>query len=147
MHHEAPYSIGRLVSETKSAPEFRNELLRRMSAEDLALLYPYLHRVTLANRAPLVTRGTPIDQIYFIERGIASVVARTPNGHQTETGFIGYEGMTGSAVVMDDDRSETCFMQIAGEAMCMDAVNFKAALLASPTLRLFLLRFVNYLQI
>jgi CRP-like cAMP-binding protein len=128
--------------------QFRNELLRRMTAEDLALLEPDLHRVALPLRMPLVTPDVPIEAVYFIEHGIASVVARTPSGHEAEIGFIGNEGMAGYSLVMGDDRApQACFVQLEGEAMRMDAGSFNAALTTSPTLRLFLLRFVNSLQI
>ena len=128
--------------------QFRNELLRRMTAEDLALLEPGLHRVALPLRMPLVTPDVPIEAVYFIEHGIASVVARTSGGHEAEIGFIGYEGMAGYSLVMGDDRApQACFVQLEGEAMRIDAGSFNAALATSPTLRLFLLRFVNSLQI
>jgi CRP-like cAMP-binding protein len=128
--------------------QFRNVLLRKMTADDLALLEPGLHRVALPLRMPLVTPGVPIEYVYFIERGIASVVARTSSGHEAEIGFIGYEGMAGYSLVMGDDRApQACFVQLEGEAMRMDAGSFNVALTTSSTLRLFLLRFVNSLQI
>jgi CRP-like cAMP-binding protein len=131
-----------------SLSSFGNELLRRMSPADLALLEPSLKRVALPLRMPLVTPDVPIEAVYFIEHGIASVVARTPTGQEAEIGFIGYEGMAGYSLVMDDDRSPlACYVQLEGEAMRIDAACFNAALAASPTLRLFLLRFVNYLQV
>jgi CRP-like cAMP-binding protein len=137
-----------LAGEASSQPRFRNELLRKMSAQDLALLEPSLHRIALPLRMPLVTPDIPIEAVYFIEHGIASVVARTSGGHEAEIGFIGYEGMAGYSLVMGDDRSpQACFVQLEGEAMRIDAGSFSAALATSPTLRLFLLRFVNSLQI
>jgi CRP-like cAMP-binding protein len=118
-----------------------------MSAADLALLEPGLQRVALPLRMPLVTPHVPIEAVYFIEHGIASVVARTPTAQEAEIGFIGYEGMAGYSLVMADDRSpQACYVQLEGEAMRIDAASFNAALAASLSLRLFLLRFVNYLQ-
>jgi CRP-like cAMP-binding protein len=137
-----------LADEASAQPRFRNELLRKMSEQDLALLEPGLGRIALPLRMPLVTPGVPIEAVYFIEHGIASVVAHTSDGHETEIGFIGFEGMAGSALVMADDRSpQACFVQLEGEAMRIDASSFDAALTTSPTLRLFLLRFVNSLHI
>ncbi|WP_051370998.1 Crp/Fnr family transcriptional regulator [Mesorhizobium loti] len=119
-----------------------------MSADDLALLEPNLHPVALPLRMLLVMPDVPIEAVYFIERGIASVVARTSGGQEAEIGFIGFEGMAGYPLVMADDRSpQACFVQLEGEAMRIDAGSFTEALTSSPTLRLFLLRFVNSLQI
>jgi CRP-like cAMP-binding protein len=42
----------------------------------------------------------PIRQTYFIEAGIASVVAATANGCQVEVGIIGNEGMIDVATVL-----------------------------------------------
>jgi CRP-like cAMP-binding protein len=125
----------------------RNRLLRGMTAQDFALLQPDLQRVSLPLKMPMSEPGVPIEAVYFIEHGIASVVAGTSSKHEAEIGFIGCEGMAGYPLVMDDDRSPlACFVQVEGEAICVDTPSFNAALTASPTLRLYLLRFVNYLH-
>lgn len=151
MNYEIPKSTvtgQALADETSAQPRFRNELLRKMSEQDLALLEPGLQRIALPLRMPLVTPGVSIAAVYFIEHGIASVVARTSGGQEAEIGFIGFEGMAGYSLVMADNRSpQACFVQLEGEAMRIDANSFDAALTSSPTLRLFLLRFVNSLQI
>ena len=127
--------------------QYRNQLLLHMSADDLALLEPHMQRCELPLRMMLVTPNVAIEAVYFIEQGIGSVVARTTSGRDAEVGFIGFEGMTGSTLVMGDDRAaHACFVQLEGEAIRIDAAPFKAALAASPTLRLFLLRFVNTLH-
>ncbi|ESY71983.1 Crp/Fnr family transcriptional regulator [Mesorhizobium sp. M1050] len=127
--------------------QYRNELLRRMSADDLALLQPHMQRCDLPLRKMLATPNVPIEAVYFIEQGIGSVVARTTSGQEAEVGFIGFEGMTGTSLVMGDDRSaHACFVQLEGEAIRIEAGPFNAALTASATLRMFLLRFVNTLQ-
>ena len=53
-----------------------------------------------------------------------------------------YEGMTGTAIVMTDDRSpHDCYMQLAGRGHRIASAAFATALAESPTLRPFLLRF------
>src|SRR4051794_20980930 len=84
-------------------PAFRNHLLRRMTAEDFALLEPHLEPCVLERRDVLEDANEPIAFVYFFERGIGSVVASTAAAHETEVGLIGCEGMTGSAIVMGDD--------------------------------------------
>ena len=145
-------AVGRaMIDPDKKSPDkshhYRNQLLRRMPAEDLARLEPYMQRCDLPLRMMLVTPNVPIEAAYFIEQGIGSVVARTTSGQEAEVGFIGFEGMTGSSLAMGDDRApHACFVQLEGEAMRIDAGPFTTALVASPTLRLFLLHFVNTLQ-
>ena len=127
---------------------YKNKILRKMSAADLALLAPHMERCSLDLRAMLEVSKTPIETIYFFEDGIGSIVARMPDGHDTEIGFIGCEGMTGSAVVMGDDRTiHDCYVQLPGDAWRIDVEPFSAALAESPTLRPYLLRFVQSLHI
>jgi hypothetical protein len=55
--------------------------------------------------------------------------------------MIGSEG-TGTALVMGDHLAvHDCFIQLAGEAMRIDAQSFSSALTQSLTLRAFLLLF------
>ena len=52
-----------------------NRLLSRLSPEELGVLWPHLEAVDLPVRKQLEARNKAIDAIYFIEHGIASVVA------------------------------------------------------------------------
>jgi CRP-like cAMP-binding protein len=82
-----------------------------------------------------------------MESGIASVVAKH-RGRDAETGLIGSEGMTGASVVMGGDQTpHECYIQLAGEGMRIDAGALSDALCESPTLRLFLLSFVQSLYV
>src|SRR5687767_1084864 len=96
---------------------YRNRLLRTLSSEDRALLEPHLQLVQLAVREVLERAKRPVTNVFFIEAGIASVVARVSNGHKIEAGIIGCEGMTGLVVVNGNDRSpHETFVQAAGSA-------------------------------
>ena len=119
-----------------------------MGDDDFALLQPHMDRRRLELKTMLELSGSPIDAVYFLESGIASVVAKMPSGNDTEIGFIGAEGMTGSVLVMGDDRTvHECYIQANGDAIRIDAEPFVAALGASSTLRLFLLRYVQALHV
>src|SRR4051794_10727290 len=52
----------------------RNRLLLALSPPDLILLEPWLERVPLPLGTRLVEPHTPIEHVYFLEEGIASVV-------------------------------------------------------------------------
>jgi CRP-like cAMP-binding protein len=95
----------------------RNRLLAALSSADLALLQPDLEPVSLELRQVLEAADTPITHSYFIESGLASVVAGNGNNRsRIEVGLIGFEGMTGLAIVLGSDRSPNeNFMQVAGE--------------------------------
>ncbi|WP_368389315.1 hypothetical protein [Mesorhizobium sp. LMG 17147] len=73
------------------------------------------------------------------------MVAKLRPEVDAEVGVIGFEGMTGSALILGDDRSANdCFIQVDAEVLSMGAEPFIKALADSPTLRLFLLRYVHY---
>ena len=56
---------------------------------------------------PLVleTENTPVSDVYLLEAGLASIVARFPGGRDIEVGIVGREGMTGDAVVLGGFQS------------------------------------------
>src|SRR3954468_17051723 len=56
----------------------RNRLLLALSVQDFGLLEPQLERVPLPIGTRLVEPNAPIEHVYFLEQGIASVVAATP---------------------------------------------------------------------
>lgn len=76
-----------------------------MTREQSGLLAPALEMVSLKRNKSLETRDRKIEHVYFIESGLASVVANERDGQSIEIGVIGNEGMTGTAVVLNSDRS------------------------------------------
>jgi len=123
------------MNETSSfSTSLRNRLLASLSSADYALLKPDLESVALAVRQVLETPNTPITHNYFIESGLASIVAR--NSHKRlEVGLIGCEGMTGLPIVLGNDRSpHETFIQVAGEGKRIAADKLRAAMQKSRSL-------------
>jgi len=69
---------GRAMQQKPSVSS-KNRILSRLSADDKAFLKPDLEPVDLALRQVLETPNKPIKHSYFIEYGLASIVAS--NGH------------------------------------------------------------------
>src|SRR3954471_1194095 len=108
--------MGRAMAPDPKPAIFRNLLLQAMPADDLAGLQPMLQHVELRIRHEMEAPRKPITHVYFMESGIASVVARSKSGEKVEVGIIGREGMTGLAVAMGNHQtSEECYVQVAGE--------------------------------
>src|SRR5829696_7160899 len=90
----------------------RNRLLATLVLEDFSLLQPQLVPVALPGRSRLAPPNTPIEQAYFLEQGIISVMATAPGGCRIEVGIIGSEGMTGTSILLGTDRApHECFVQ------------------------------------
>ena len=105
-----------------------NFILKRLSADDFAVLQPQLEPVRLPVRKMLEVRNRRIKNIYFMESGFASVVADGANRPSIEVGLIGREGMTGIAMVMSADRpAHETFMQASGHAFCLSADSLRRA--------------------
>jgi CRP-like cAMP-binding protein len=123
------------------ATQSPNRLLSRLSPEEVDALWPHLEAVDLPVRKQLEARNKTIDTIYFIEHGIASVVA-DGTGRSIEVGLIGREGMTGLAVIMGSDRSpHETFMQVGGDGQRISARNLRQLTEENPALHRSLLRY------
>jgi CRP-like cAMP-binding protein len=125
----------------KPSVSFKSHILSRLSADDKALLKPDLEPVELALRQVLETPNKPIKHSYFIEYGLASIIAS--NGHkQLEVGLIGCEGMTGVPIVLGNDRSpHETFIQVAGHGQRIAADKLRKAIAQSRSLERALLGF------
>jgi CRP-like cAMP-binding protein len=133
---------------TLSKASVRNRLLQAMSEDDFARLAPHLEPVILSVKDMLVEPNQPIEHVYFLEEGLASVVAISPNNERLEVGHIGREGMTGEPILLTVDRTpHQTFIQVAGSGLRMRAEALSGAMEASPSLKALLLRWVQVLMI
>jgi CRP-like cAMP-binding protein len=125
-----------------------NRLLNFLSAEDRKRLMPDLRQVDLETRHILEKANQPIEHVYFLEDGIASVVGDSKTFGQIEIGIIGKEGVTGLYMILGSDQSpyET-FMQVAGGGLRVEAQKLRAAMDKSRTLHQLLLRYVQVFMI
>ncbi|HVZ99574.1 MAG TPA: Crp/Fnr family transcriptional regulator [Caulobacterales bacterium] len=134
---------------TKSMPKTspnrsQNQLLARLSARDFGLIEPHLESVDLPLRRYLEHRNREIEDVYFLETGIASVVANAQTARSIEVGLIGREGVTGCAIITGGGRSpHDTFMQVAGSGLRMEVAPFREAIAQSATLRDVLLKHLH----
>ena len=128
---------------SSSSNFLKNKLLAALSNADLALLQPHLEPVELEVRKVLESPNKPIKHSYFIERGLASIVAG--NSHKRlEVGLIGPEGMTGLAIVLGNDRSpHENFIQVAGVGSRIPADKLREAMRQSRSLEKVFLGFAH----
>lgn len=95
----------------------QNRLLSGLSPDDLTLLRPYLEPVRVDRDQNLDRPHEEIEHIYFLDSGVASVIAIGPHSRKIEVGPFGREGMSGLPVVLGSDRSpHETLVQVPGEA-------------------------------
>lgn len=119
-----------------------NRVLDALSRSDLALLRPHLQRVSLPYRKRLQAENREIDKVYFLDSGLASVIATGRRlRKQAEVGILGRESMTGFSVLLGVDRSPLeIIMQVEGSGYSIGVAQLREALSQSDTLARPLLR-------
>src|ERR1035437_604767 len=92
---------------------FKNALLKALDAEVIARLH--LRPVTFELEHELEFPGNSIDNLFFVEEGMASMTTTFKNGSQVEVGMFGYESVIGVSALMGTKRSlNRVYTQIAG---------------------------------
>jgi CRP-like cAMP-binding protein len=126
----------------------RNEMLASMPADVFARLQSHLQRIEIKRRAIVQERHWPVEHVYFIERGIASIFAWTTQDGPVQVALVGRFGLVGVSAVLGVKRSpHRCLMQTDGEALRIPARELVAVMNASETVRHQLLNYVHFLLI
>ena len=126
----------------------RNAILRYLSDADRELLRPSLEPIDLPVRFRLAEASRPIDAVYFLEAGIASVTTSVRHEIPIEIGIVGREGLVNLPALMGIDRSPSeTFMQIRGAGFRIGVERLREAMAQSPTLMPILLRFVHVFMV
>ena len=116
-------------------PTIRNSLLAALAEHDFALLEPHLTLVTLRKGDVLAEANQPIENVYFPETALGSVVAVSPEGARAEVHMFGCEGMSALAVIHDTDRSpHQVVIQAEGKALQIATHAFQDAMDQSQSL-------------
>jgi CRP-like cAMP-binding protein len=96
-----------------STPPFKNSLLQRFDPAIIARLH--LHAVNLPVGREIEYPGNHIDNLFFIEEGIASMTATFQDGIQVEIALAGFEAVLGASSMMGTRRSlNRVYMQVGG---------------------------------
>jgi CRP-like cAMP-binding protein len=124
----------------------RNRLLATLPASELDRLLPDLHPVSWSVQQTVYEVGAPIEQVYFIEEGLASIIVIMSDGSTSEVGMTGFEGMIGAAVLLGVNASaQHVVVQIPGTALWMSTAHCKATFERLPVFHARTLRFVGAL--
>jgi CRP-like cAMP-binding protein len=128
----------------------QNRLLRALPPVSFGRLEPYFEKVDLFLKMTLVEPHKVTPHVFFIENGLASVVASAGGGenHHIEVGHIGWDGMSASHVALNVSSTPNhTFMQGAGSALRIPTSVFRKALETDADLRNVILRYVHTYKI
>jgi len=122
----------------------QNHILQSLPPCDYERLCPHLEDVELPFRFNLEVPRRRIEHVYFPIDGLVSVVTSCAGPLEIEVGLIGFDGMSGSAVLLGTDRSpNSLHMQIAGRGKRIATEHLLEAVKASAELRGIMLRYVQ----
>jgi CRP-like cAMP-binding protein len=120
-----------------------NVILLALPEKEFALLRLHLEQVDLPQYMILHEAGEKIDYIYFMNDGMASLVAISRDGRSVEVGIIGKEGMVGMSLTAGMPLGPfRAIIQMRGSGVRVRSDIFTDILLAAPFLRSLLGRFV-----
>jgi CRP-like cAMP-binding protein len=126
----------------------RNRVLASLNPSSFRRLAPHLTPVSLERRAVLQDHFHPIEHVHFIERGVASLYARTRADGPVEVAQVGPFGFVGAAAILGSARSpHRCLMHVPGAALRIGVPELLEAMDASPTIRHHLLAYVHALLV
>jgi CRP-like cAMP-binding protein len=124
----------------------RNRILGAMSQADTDSFFSDLHPVSWSLRQIVYEVGAPLEHVYFVERGIVSILTKLSTGEGIEAGMIGFEGVVGLAALFGDEMSgQQMIVQAPVIARRMDASRCIAAFNQSADVRTVILRYTGKL--
>ncbi len=126
----------------------QNLILAHLPPPVLAALLPQVRVVALPRGSVLEVPDQLVNRVYFPLDCVASMIVVGRDGTRVETGIIGREGLTGSGLSDNDDRTPyELIIQIDGTALAMSADEFRQALTSVPELRVLTTRFARSLGV
>jgi CRP-like cAMP-binding protein len=127
---------------------YKNLLLQKMQASDLALIQPGLERVELKKGDVLEQPHQAVRYAYFVEEGILSVLSEFESSHEVEVGVVGSEGMSATSVLLGDALTTYITnVQMDGVAMRLSSSDLRNALRKSRGMHKLLLLYVRAFEI
>src|SRR5947209_14431885 len=122
----------------------RNRLLLALPSCDLRRLMSHLEHVPCRREQILVEADHSLDNVFFPDSGVVSVMAVYSDGGTIEMATIGREGCTAvQAVLGAKSSSARFFVQIPGSAARMSHAAFTRAMGSMPSFRRLMYAYVH----
>lgn len=118
------------VSTPHGGNQRSNLILGELPPSETEALAPFLTHVSLPLGHVLQQRGTAVKTVFFLESGVASLMAETADGAQVEVGMTGREGFVGVSAFLSPGGCAVhhACMQAEGLAKCVAVPALQASL-------------------
>ena len=135
---EIYYWTGEFVHLSK----FKNTLLQHL--DDGIIERLALKPVTFEVRHEIEYPGRPIEHLFFVEEGMASMTATFQDGSQVEVGMFGYASVIGVSALMGTKLSlYRVYTQIEGSGYCCEIAAARAEFGRGDAFQALMLRYVQ----
>ncbi|HTC62015.1 MAG TPA: Crp/Fnr family transcriptional regulator [Candidatus Saccharimonadales bacterium] len=125
-----------------------NEILRGIPTSELDVLLPKMEISAFPARAVLTEAAKPIENCYFLNGGVVSIIHVMTDGRSIEVGLTGSEGFIGLSVIVGCEISLVrSVVQIAATGHRISVENLKSVLQTCPVLERNLHRYSQELSI
>lgn len=113
-----------------------NRLLAALPREHFNMIAPHLTTTTYTQNVILLETGDEVDQVYFPNNGMLSLLAVMRDGKAIETATVGREGVVGAMAGLGLYRSMVrVVVQLPTTASRISSTHFRRAVAASEPLR------------
>ncbi|AHF86327.1 Crp/Fnr family transcriptional regulator [Rhizobium leguminosarum bv. trifolii WSM1689] len=124
--------------------ESKNLFLLHLTTPQIVVFERILEPLALPRDFELASIGLPVSHYYFLESGIASMVATSPEGKKAEIGLVGRDGISPPVLTMEAEKfSFDVMMQVGGAGRRVEARALAAFLSDQPAVRQLLARFLH----
>jgi CRP-like cAMP-binding protein len=138
-------SCDRVLSESEDSLRtsgFKNTLLKALDGEIVERLR--LKSVKFELKHEIENPGDPIDHLYFLEEGMASMTTTFKDGSQVEVGMFGYESVIGVSALMGTKKSlNRVYTQIVGHGYSCHVEDAKREFCLGGRFQFLALRYVQ----
>ncbi len=122
-----------------------NRLLLAMPRPAYERLQARLHPIGIERQQILHNINRPITHVYFVERGLVSLIKTMHDGRVVEIGAVGIEGMVGANTILGMRNAILdCIVHIPGTAKRMTLDDLWTEMDRSAVLRDLLFRYAHY---
>lgn len=135
------------MSASKEQPRpLKNKVLTALSPETYERVSEHLEPITLEQGTVLHEMEERIDQVFFINNGLISLLSLLSDGSTIEIGIVGREGLSDTSALLGSDVSpHQSLVQIQGDALRMRIDAFKEELRRGGEFQALLLRYASLL--
>lgn len=124
-----------------------NKLLAALPKAEYERLLPHLEPIALPFKKILFLPNEPIEYVYFIYTGAASMLMTLEGGGVIEVATVGNEGMLGTPVLLGGDQLPVeSIIQIPGAGVRMKAEVFKRVVIPGSVTHNLLMRYIQALM-